>query len=100
MLTKRAISVQGPTRVVGYIRVSTDEQVESGAGLEAQRRAIIAAADSRGYELVRIYEDAGVSGKSLNGRPGLLSALQSVESGETGALVVARPRCRDRHAIR
>jgi hypothetical protein len=34
--------------VVAYIRVSTDEQVASGAGLEAQRAAIAAEAARRG----------------------------------------------------
>ena len=28
------------TEVIGYVRVSTGEQAESGAGLEAQREAI------------------------------------------------------------
>ena len=29
-------------RVLGYVRVSTSEQGDSGAGLEVQRRAILA----------------------------------------------------------
>ncbi len=33
-------------RVLGYVRVSTDEQGISGAGLEAQREAILASADA------------------------------------------------------
>lgn len=88
--TKRAFSVQGRTPVVGYIRVSTEEQVESGLGLEAQRRAIMSAAETRGWQLLRICEDAGASGKSLTGRPGLVSALDAVESGEAASLVVAK----------
>ena len=56
--------------VVGYIRVSTAEQADSGAGLEAQRAAIEAEAQRRGWTLLRMFEDAGASGKSMNGRPG------------------------------
>jgi len=77
-------------RVVGYVRVSTEEQADSGAGLAAQRSAIAAEAARRGWELVAIYEDAAASGKSLNGRPGLQSALMAIEGGEAGALVVAK----------
>ena len=45
--------------VVGYVRVSTAEQADSGAGLEAQRAAIMAEATRRGWQLLTIYEDAG-----------------------------------------
>ena len=39
---------------------------------------------------MRLFEDAGASGKSLSGRPGLLEALESVEHGEASALVVSK----------
>ena len=67
--------------VVGYIRVSTSEQADSGAGLEAQRAAITAEAERRGWEFVHVFEDAGASGKSMNGRAGLQEALEAVEEG-------------------
>ena len=76
-------------KAVGYIRVSTDEQADSGAGLEAQRRAIRQEAARRRWKLVDIFEDAA-SGKSMNGRPGLQEALRAVEDGEAEALVVAK----------
>jgi DNA invertase Pin-like site-specific DNA recombinase len=72
-------------RTVGYVRVSTGERADSGAGLEAQRQAIQAEAARRGWELVHVFEDAAASGKSMNGRPGLAAALEAVESGEAQA---------------
>src|SRR5689334_21340199 len=77
-------------KVVGYVRVSTDEQAKSGAGLQAQRDAITDECRRRGWELVKIYEDAGASGKSLSNRPALTAALVAVESGEASGLVVAK----------
>ena len=44
-------------RVVGYIRVSTEEQRRSGAGLAAQRRSIESACRERGWTLLRIEAD-------------------------------------------
>jgi DNA invertase Pin-like site-specific DNA recombinase len=76
-------------KVVGYIRVSTDEQVDSGAGMEAQRRAIRIACQERGWQLVAVIEDAGYSAKDLK-RPGIAEALEMVESGVADGLVVAR----------
>jgi len=83
-------SEHGPRRVVGYVRVSTTEQADSGAGLAAQRSAISAACASRSWQLVGIHEDAAASGKSLAGRPALQAALDIVEKGGASALVVAK----------
>ena len=51
-------------RIYAYLRVSTEEQLESGAGLDAQRHALEIEAGRRGWDLVRIFEDAA-SGKSV-----------------------------------
>ncbi|KAA0572229.1 recombinase family protein [Azospirillum sp. B21] len=51
-------------RAIGYVRVSTEEQAESGFGIDVQERAIRAFAESQGYELVDVIADRGVSGAS------------------------------------
>jgi DNA invertase Pin-like site-specific DNA recombinase len=76
-------------RVVAYLRVSTDEQRSSGAGLAAQRAAIEAECRRRGWHLVEVIEDAGYSAKDLK-RPGVQIALETLQRGEAGALVVAK----------
>lgn len=77
------------TDVVGYVRCSTSEQSDSGAGLEAQRRAIRAEAARHGWNLYAIFEDVA-SGKSLRRRPGLDAAFAAVESGEADGLIVSK----------
>jgi DNA invertase Pin-like site-specific DNA recombinase len=76
-------------RVLGYVRVSTAEQSHSGAGIEAQRAAIIAECERRGWELVEILDDAGYSAKDLN-RPGVRFALEALKRKQAEALVVAK----------
>lgn len=76
-------------RVLGYVRVSTDEQSDSGAGLEAQRRAIVAECERRGWHLVEVVEDAGFSAKDLK-RPGIQAALHALQAGDATALVAAK----------
>ncbi|MEI2718265.1 MAG: recombinase family protein [Candidatus Nanopelagicales bacterium] len=80
----------GEYRVIGYLRVSTAEQADSGAGLAAQRAQIQSAVDYRDWTLTRVLEDAGVSGKSLSGRPALQEALHLLANREADALVVAK----------
>ncbi len=76
-------------RVVGYVRVSTEEQGLSGAGLEAQRAAILVEASRRGWEVVETFEDRGYSARDLK-RPGIQAALGALQKGQGSALVVAK----------
>ena len=76
-------------QVIGYVRVSTEEQGQSGAGIEAQKSAIFEEAQRRGWEDVTIVEDIGLSGRDLN-RPGIQAALEVLRQGEASALVVAK----------
>lgn len=74
---------------IGYLRVSTDGQVVSGLGLDAQRSAIDASAARLGLPVAGWYSDAGVSGAaSLDARPGLLAALDALKRGDV--LIVAK----------
>jgi len=75
--------------VVGYVRVSTDEQSDSGAGLEAQRRAIREECQRRGWVLAGIHEDVA-SGRALAGRAGLEAAVAALDARQAAALVVAK----------
>lgn len=75
-------------RALGYIRVSTDEQVGSGASLAAQRAALEAEAARRGWVLELVVED-GLSAKDLK-RPALLDALARLDRRQADVLVVAK----------
>lgn len=74
----------------GYIRVSSDEQAESGLGLEAQRQRIAAFCEMRGLELAQVFEDPAVSGgKPLSTRPAG-SQLLAAAKGTQAVVVVAK----------
>ncbi|MFT4157579.1 MAG: recombinase family protein [Microbacterium sp.] len=60
-------------RFIAYLRVSTDQQADSGLGLDAQRDTIQRYADAHGWE-TEWYEDAGLSAKNMD-RPQLQAAL-------------------------
>ncbi len=78
------------TRVVGYIRVSTEGQADGGISLEAQRAKLTAYAEAMDLELVAVEEDAGLSAKTVTGRPGLLSALARLDAGDADGLLVVK----------
>jgi DNA invertase Pin-like site-specific DNA recombinase len=89
--TSRAICSNGAIRAaVGYIRVSTVGQTESGAGLADQRRAISAECERRGWKLDQVCSDDGVSGGSIDRRPALQAALDALDRGEASVLVTAK----------
>ncbi|TCK25431.1 recombinase family protein [Pseudonocardia endophytica] len=85
---RRARSADAPLRALGYTRVSTGDQVDSGAGLDAQRAALQAEAARQGFEM-EIVTDAGLSGATLN-RPALADALARLDRGDADVLVAAK----------
>lgn len=76
-------------RAIGYCRVSTEEQGDSKAGLEAQEATIREEVERRGWELVTIRTDIA-SGKSLRKRDHLGRTLRDLAAGEADVLVVAK----------
>lgn len=77
------------TQVIGYARVSTEEQASDGVSLGAQVEKIRAYAALYDLDLVEVIVDAGVSAKTLH-RPGLTRALDMLRSGAASGLVVAK----------
>ena len=75
---------------IGYVRVSSDEQADSGLGLEVQRQRIVDFCDLKGLRLAEVYEDAGVSaGKPLSSRPAGSRLLSTARRGKM-VVVVAK----------
>jgi DNA invertase Pin-like site-specific DNA recombinase len=80
--------VTSGSSLIGYIRVSTEDQGESGGGLAAQREAIAAECHRRNWRLDRIEQDI-LSGRDLR-RPGLQSALDACRDGQADGIIVAK----------
>ena len=74
-------------KAVAYLRVSTESQVREGISLEAQRAKIEAWSTVHDHELIRIEEDAGISGKNISNREGLQRAIE-VACKEQAVLIV------------
>lgn len=82
----RLVTPREVRKVLGYARVSTSEQEDSGLGLEAQQAAIEAECGRKGWTLLAIHTDVA-SGRSTNGRYELQAALAALDSGKADALV-------------
>ena len=76
-------------KLIGYIRVSTEEQAREGVSLENQRKKIETYCDLYGHELVEINEDAGQSAKNTNrdGFQKLLTITSARRPGVEGIIV-------------
>lgn len=73
---------------LAYVRVSTLDQAEQGASLEAQRSILMAEAVRRNWD-AEVIADEGVSAKSLK-RPGLQLALSRLDAGGADYLLSVR----------
>lgn len=82
--------MQDKVKVVGYIRVSTDNQVEDGQGLEIQKDTIKKYCKEKDFELIRIYSDPGESGATIEKRQGLLELLRNAKEKKFKKVIVAK----------
>ncbi len=74
-------------KVYTYTRVSTTMQTD-GYSLDAQKARMKAYADYNDYEIVSTYEDAGKSGKSIEGRLEFNRMMEDIKSGKDGVSFV------------
>ena len=74
---------------IGYVRVSTQEQVSEGVSLDSQRDKLRTYCRFHGIKLIDIKADEGISGGTLE-RPGLKAALEMIRRGLANTLIVMK----------
>jgi DNA invertase Pin-like site-specific DNA recombinase len=74
---------------IGYVRVSTEKQVEKGFSLEVQVEKVRAMAVVNGVELSEVIVDSGESAKNLD-RPGMARLLDMVNRKAVDRVIVAK----------
>lgn len=76
-------------KVLGYVRVSTEHQVDAGYSLESQRQDIVRYCELYKLDLIEIISDKGLSACNLS-RGGLQKVLGMLRSGSADGLIVAK----------
>jgi DNA invertase Pin-like site-specific DNA recombinase len=77
-------------KIIGYVRVSTEEQAKDGQSLQLQEAKIRAYCALNDLELTDVIKDPGISAKSVKGRPNFVNALESIYKGKADGLIVWR----------
>src|SRR5687767_15740860 len=88
-MTPRRQAAAHPKRAVAYIRVSSEQQAESGLSLEHQREKVRAAASLHDLALQAVIVDAAESAATLE-RPGMRRVLELVRAKKIDALIVLK----------
>lgn len=79
--------------VVGYVRVSTENQVKQGFSLDEQKEEIEMYCESQNYNLLEMFSDEGVSGAKANEdemtieRDGLLDMLAFIREKDVQYII-------------
>ncbi len=73
-----------------YIRVSTEDQAREGFSLPEQEKRLRAMCEYKGYEIYKLYKDAGISAKTGNHRPAFEELLQDIKDGKCNTIVVLK----------
>ena len=73
-----------------YIRVSTEDQAREGFSLPEQEKRLRAMCEYKGYEIYKLYKDAGISAKTGNTRPAFEELLQDIRNKKCNTIVVLK----------
>ena len=82
-----------------YIRVSTEDQAREGFSLGEQEEKLRQLCDYKGYEICKVYCDAGISAKDMEHRPKFQEMLQDMRDGKIN-YIVAYKLDRVTHSVR
>ena len=70
-----------------YIRVSTEDQAREGFSLGEQKEKLLQLCAFKGYEVFKVYEDAGISAKDITHRPQFQQMLEDMKAGKINYIV-------------
>ena len=70
-----------------YIRVSTEDQAREGFSLGEQKEKLLQLCSFKGYEVFKVYEDAGISAKDMEHRPAFQEMLSDMKKGKINYIV-------------
>ena len=70
-----------------YIRVSTEDQAREGFSLGEQKEKLEALCKYKGYEVYKVYKDAGISAKDITHRPQFQQMLEDMKAGKINYIV-------------
>lgn len=79
-----------PTKVAGYIRVSSQIQVSEGESLSTQKQQIEDYAKSKNWDLVTIYADEGLSGSKIKHRTQLQQMIEDAKKGQFSIILFTK----------
>lgn len=77
-------------RVAIYTRVSTLDQAREGHSLEEQEKKLRAKCDLQGYEIYKVYTDAGISGKFADNRPAYQQMMKDLKKGKFNIIMALK----------
>ena len=73
-----------------YIRVSTEDQAREGFSLPEQEKRLKAMCEYKGYEIYKVYKDAGISAKTGNKRPAFEELKEDIKNKKCNTIVVLK----------
>ena len=70
-----------------YIRVSTEDQAREGFSLGEQEKKLRQLCEFKEYQIFKVYQDAGISAKDMEHRPGFQQMMDDMRKGKINYIV-------------